>query len=417
MHVRVQDAVPIDHKGRKLETRFPLSADPLPRLSANVVLLSITSFLADVSGEMVLVILPLELLGQGATGLALGLVGAAEAVQHFIKPVAGWLADRTTKRKPLIFAGYVAPPAARVGIALATTPWLVALFRGADRAGKGLRTSPRDALLAESAPPEQRGRAFGIHRAADTAGAFLGVAIAFALVTWLAWSPRSVILLAAALGLLTVIPILLVREIEADSTKSKRTFEAASPRYRAYLLVAGVFALGNLAVLFILARAATSVGAGGAILLYLLYNLVYLAGAYPAGVLADRIGKPRVLAVGFAITGAGFAVLSFAPTLASAVVAFAVLGLGVASVDGVERAFAADLAGSAGRSTRLGLFQMVVGIAGVAGGITAGGLWDWRGPGSAFVFGATASAVALGLMVVMGFLRGESRAPPAGNTR
>lgn len=379
-------------------------------VSKNVVLLGITSFLADVSGEIIIVMLPFALLAQGATGLALGLVGAAEAVQYLFKPLAGWLADRTSKRKPLIVAGYAAPPLARIGIALATSPLWIAIFRGADRAGKGVRAAPRDALLAESVAPEHRGRAFGFHRAADTAGALVGVLLAFALITWSGWSATSIVLLGAFLGLLTLAPLVFVRDIEG-ATKGRRTFEAASPRYRAYLLVAGVFALGNLAILFVIIRGASAAGgAGGAILLYLLYNVIYVAAAYPAGALADRWGKPRVLAVGFALSAVGFALLVPAPSLPLAIAAFAVLGLAVGSISGVERAYAADLAGSEGRSTRLGVFQSTVGLAGVAGGLVAGALWDAQGPAWTFGAAATLCVAALGLLAALGFLhiRGDS---------
>lgn len=414
----VQDAVTLDHERAEPpapQNAFPPrpAALPVARPSRNVLLLAATSFLADVSGEMLMAVLPFLLVAQGATGLGVGLVGGlADAVGHLVKPVAGRVADRTRRRKPLILAGYLVPALSRVGIALASTWGVSLLFRAADRVGKGLRAGPRDALLAESAPRDARGRAFGLHRAADTAGAFVGVGLALGALLLLDASPAAIVLAGALVGLGTMAPLLFVRDVASEPGAAKALVEPASPRYRAFLLVAALFALGNVSYLFFLLRAADAVGGeAGAIALYLLFNLVYLAAAYPAGRLADRHGKPRVLLAGFLLFALASLLFLLPPTLPAVLLGFAILGLAFAGFEGTERAYVADLAGTQGRATRLGLFHMTVGLATFTGGIAAGLLWDRVAPWAAFGWGATLAAGAAGLLVAGGFLRARSETP------
>lgn len=379
-------------------------------LTRNVALLAAASFLADVSGEMLMAVFPFILVAQGATGLGLGLAGgAADAVGHLVKPFAGAFADRTRRRKPLILLGYFTAAASRFGIALASSWAFSGLFRAADRVGKGLRTAPRDALLAESVPAAERGRAFGLHRAADTAGAVVGVLLALGALAWLGASPQVIVLTGAALGLLTLVPLAFVRERDAAAGAGRRVAEPASPRYRRFLLVAAVFALGQVSYVFYLVRAADAVGsAAGAVALYLLFNVVYLLVAYPAGAGGDRVGRPRVLLAGYALFAASAGALLLWPTLPGAVAAFVLLGAGFGMVDGVQRAYAADLAGEAARSTRLGIYHAVYGLATVAGGLVAGLLWDRASPAATFAWGAGVPLAAAALLVALGFARRDA---------
>lgn len=375
----------------------------LPR---NVLLLAAASLLADVSGEMLMAVFPFLLAAQGATGIGLGLAGgAADAVGHLVKPLGGAWADRTKRRKPLIIAGYLTAAVSRIGIALASFWALSGLFRAADRVGKGLRTAPRDALLVASVDKERRGRAFGLHRAADTAGAVLGAAIALALLAWAGWSPSRIVLAGAFVGLLTLAPLTFLRDRDAEDGARREVFEPASARYRAFLLVAGLFALGQVSYLFFLVRAADAWSVEGAVGLYLLFNVVYLGVAYPAGRLGDRVGRPPLLAVGFLAFGASAALLVADPSLPIAVAAFALMGVAYGFVDGIERAFAADLAGSAARGTRLGVYSAVVGVATVIGGLVAGALWDAVGAWATFAWSVALSLLAALLLFALGFPR------------
>ncbi len=387
---------------RRLRCRA-VARQRLPAGWRNVLLLAAASFIADVSGEMLMAVFPFLLLAQGATGLGLGIVGGAtDALGHAVKVVGGRLSDRAGRRKPLILTGYLLAALSRIGIALAPGWGASLAFRASDRVGKGLRTAPRDALLAESAPASQRGRAFGLHRAADTAGALVGTAIALAATAALGASPATIVLVGAGIGLLTIIPLAGVHEIQQLPHSNRPTAdEPASPRFRTYLAVSALYNLGNISYLFYLVRASDTVGSiTGAIALYALFNAVYLALSYPIGALTDRIGRTPILAAGY-LASAAAALLILAPGPAI-IAAFIILGASYSAVDATGRALAADLAGSSARATRLGLYHGVTGAATLAGGIAAGLLWDHVGAWATFAFGAIAAAAAAPALMVVG---------------
>lgn len=378
------------------------------KLGRNVALLGAASFFADISGEMLLAVLPFLLVAQGATGVGIGLVqGLADATGHVLKPLAGKIADRTRQRKPLIVSGYVVAALSRIGIAFAIAWPAALLFRATDRVGKGLRTAPRDALLAESVPREGRGRAFGSHRAADTAGAVVGVALALGALHWFGASPQAIVLAGAFIGLATVIPLLFVREVDSNAPIAGSHSEAASPRFAAFVAIAAIFSLGEVSYMFFLLRATGSTSQAGAVGLYLIFNLVYFSGAYPIGKLADRIGKPVVLVVGWLLFAVAAALFVPPPTIPLALAGFIVLGCAFAAFDSMQRAIAADLAGRERRSTRLGVFHAAVGLAAIVGGLAAGLLWDRVGEWAAFVWG---SGLALAAGVALAFF--FARQPP-----
>jgi len=380
-------------------------------LGRNVALLAIASFLADVSGEMLLAVLPFLLVAQGASGVGIGLVdGLADAAGHMLKPAAGWIADKTGKRKPLIISGYLVAALSRIGIALASIWQVSLLFRASDRAGKGLRTAPRDALLAESVPRTARGRAFGLHRAADTAGAVIGVMLALGALAFLGASPQGIVLAGAIIGLTTAIPLIYVREIAPPTGSATDDPEPPNPRFKLFVALAGIFALAEVSYMFFVLRATSSTSEAGAVGLYLLFNVVYLAGAYPAGRLADRIGKPRVLLAGWTLFALAAAAFVLQPSLPLAIAAFVLLGASFAGFDSMQRALAADLAGRAGRSTRLGLFHATIGLAAVSGGLIGGLLWDHVAPWATFAWGAGVALVAA-IALAIAFV---SRSPAGG---
>lgn len=373
-------------------------------INKNVLLLALTSFLADVSGEMLMAMLPFLLVAQGATGLGIGLVsGLADAVGHAVKPFAGRLADHTGKRLPLIMGGYLLAALSRFGIALAPAWGVSLLFRASDRVGKGARSAPRDALLAESVPREERGRAFGLHRAADTAGAVVGVSLALAALALFGETARTtqaIVLLGAAVGLTTLVPLLFVREADASAGRDgARGEEPASPRFAAYVAVAALFALGSVSYMFFVLRATGAAGgASGAVALYLLFNLTYVAAAYPAGQLADRVGRERILLGGWLLFALTCALFALQPAMWLGIVAFALMGVAFAGFEGVQRALAADLAGTRRRSTQLGVFHAAVGGATLVGGLVGGLLWDQVGQAATFVWGATVALLAAALL-------------------
>ncbi|MES2154898.1 MAG: MFS transporter [bacterium] len=390
-------------------------------------LLSAASLISDVSGEMLQSVLPFLLVAQGATGLGLGIVGGgSEAVGHFFKLVGGYWGERSSRKKAIVAGGYGLASASRFGVALATA-WPVSLaFRSLDRVGKGLRTAPRDAMLADVVPRNARGRAFGLHRAADTAGAVIGIVIALvALASFQSTDPKvqsslesKIVLAGAVIGLTSVIPILFVRRPRDAVQDGASPLEPLSPRYGGYLVVSGLFYLGHVSYLFFILRAAALRWGGlptaaGAVLLYLVFNLVYMAAAYPAGQLTDRFGRIRVLAFGYALAAGSFALFALQPSGWSIAAGFVVLGFSFAATEGTGRALAADLAGSSGRSHRLGWFHFTTGVATILGGLAAGLLWDAYGPWAAFAWGAGVSGLAfVALVAWAGFKEPPQRDHP-----
>jgi len=277
-------------------------------------------------------------------------------------------------------------------MALATAWFRVLALRFLDRVGKGLRTAPRDALIAAAVPKELHGRAFGVHRAADTTGAFLGVLAAMGLLAWTGLSIPRIVLVAAGVGIVATLPLLLLREpaVAPKGAAEHRPHRA----FAAFVAVSCVFAAGQASVLFVLLRAGASTRAGilAAAAWYLLFNGVYAGTAFPFGAWADRAGKAVVLGAGFALTAVAQLVLVAQGTLALAG-GIVLLGLAWAATDGTGRALASELAGSK-VSTRLGTYHAAIGLAALAGGAAGGLLWDVKGQAAFFLLTAGLAALA-----------------------
>jgi len=358
-------------------------------------LLSLTSLLADVSGEMLMAVLPFLVVAQGATGLAVGLVGASsEAVGNLAKWLGGRWGDRVRHKRGVVAAGYLVAALSRFGIAWGTT------WRSADRVGKGIRTAPRDAMLAAAVPREERGRAFAYHRTADTAGAVIGVLAVIAMLRWTAWSLPQIVLVAAVVGLAATLPLLALREPEMRPAATTPDLGRPQRGFAAFVSISCVFAAGQVSYLFYLLRAGGN-GILGAVAWYLLFNVVYAAASYPFGIAADRWGKPIVLVAGFALTAAASLLMAPDPGPMWLGLGFVTLGFAFAATEGTGRAIAADLAGSK-TSTHLGTYHAAIGIAALAGGAVGGLVWDRYGPATLFAGGSAFVLVALiGLLAWM----------------
>lgn len=386
-----------------------------PGVTPTVLLLGLTSLLADVSGELLFAVLPFFVVSTGGGALAVGLAGGiGDAVAHLGKVVSGYLSDSLGKRTPLVMAGYGMSALAKVALAFAAA-WPVAVgLRALERVGKGIRTAPRDALLAESAPAAERGRAFGFHRAMDSAGAVLGSGLALLLVLLWRMPYDRIVLLSGFIGVLTLVPLLFVREVaRARVTSGLRVrLRGLPPGFLRYMAVAALFGLGNVTVLLFMLRASPAFPEGwrvaGPILLYILFNATSALVAFPMGILADRVGRPRVLALGFLLFSLTALAFAFAETPGPLTVLFVGLGVAVGVIDGTERALAADFAGPAERGTALGVYAMVTGVASVGAGFAAGLLWDFAGPSASFVYAALLSGTALAVFVALGALRGTT---------
>ncbi len=363
-------------------------------------LLALVSFINDISGEMLMAVLPFLLIAQGATGLGLGLVGGmTEGVGHLFKLVGGYAGNRAGSKKLLIGSGYAVSSLSRFGVALATAWPLTLAFRSVDRVGKGLRTAPRDALLADVVEPGQRGRAFGLNRAADTAGAVVGVVAALVLLAVFDFAETDIVLVGAGIAMISLVPLMFVREPPSTAALKDplHPVEARNPRFNRFLVVASIFHLSRVTYLFYLVRS-THAGTGiqAAVLWYLLFNVTYAALAYPAGRLSDRRNKGSFLFAGYLLTGLSAGVFIVHPTTFTMLIGFVLLGVSFAIVEGTSRAYAADLVGSKARSSRLGEYHAVTGLATLAGGIVAGLLWDGLGASAAFAWGAIVPIIAAG---------------------
>jgi MFS family permease len=378
---------------------------PVPGISRNVLLLSAVSLLTDVSSEMVYPLVPLFLATTlGAPPSIVGMIeGFAEATASIFKWVFGALSDRLGKRKPFCLAGYGLAAFTKPLLAAASAWPVVLCARVLDRFGKGLRGSPRDALIADSTPPDLRGRAFGFHRSGDSIGAVCGPLLAVMLLSLLGGNYRSVFMIACIPGLLSTLLIFPVRERrEPAPAASRRPFFSlsavrANPRLRWFLLVTLLFALGNSSDMFLILRA-KQLGASATVtvLLFAVCNLANVVSSYPAGICSDRLGRKGVLVIGFFLFGGIYLAFAQAGSAGVLWLLFPAYGVYLGLTDGVSKALVVDLTSSQERGAALGLQSAVTGFSALPASIVAGILWQRMGAGAAFTYGAvTASAAGL----------------------
>jgi len=365
------------------------------KLPRNVKVFGIVSFLTDVHSEIVLPLLPLfvtSVLGLPATFLGL-IEGIADSTASFLKVGSGWLSDRLGRRKGLIVGGYALSTLAKPFLALVTSGAQVLSIRFADRVGKGIRASPRDAALADAVAEEHRGAAFGFHRAMDTGGAVVGTTIAFLLMRQTGGNFREIFLLAAIPGVAAVLVLLAflreerpARPLAADA-KAPR---GALPRPLVlFLMIHGLFCVADFSYAFFLLRA-QNLGIAAAVvpLVYLLYNVVYASLPISVGRLSDRWGRIPVLLVGYGLDvlmRVGFALAGQAWMMWPL---FALYGVRAAVIETIPRALAADLCEEGRRGTGIGAFHFMIGIVALPSSYVAGRLWDTFGPRAPFLFGA-----------------------------
>ncbi len=381
----------------------------------NVIILGIASFLTDVSTEMVYPLLPLFLTSAriGATPAIVGLIeGLAESTASLIRVFSGYFSDRLQERKPLTILGYSASTMGKILLYLATGWPLVLAARLTDRFGKGIRTAPRDALIADSSEPTQRGHAFGLHRALDSAGASVGVIVAYVLFVSMHDDFSAVFLVSIIPAILGIFALFFVRERLAKRATPARVvtpdgtarapwwsnlgdrWQALDTRLKLFLVIVFVFALGNSSNEFLLLRARDQgMSDATVILMYLVFNVFYALASWPAGRLSDRVGRKSLLVLGYltyAVVYVGFAVAN--PLQLWGL--FATYGLYIALTDGVEKALVSDMAPPELRATLIGLHATFVGVGLLPASLLAGFLWDAFGPAAAFYFGGAMGALA-----------------------
>jgi len=362
---------------------------------------------------MTITILPLFLAHVLKVGAhIIGLIeGIAESTATLLKIVSGWFSDRLGKRKSLTVLGYGLSTIAKPFLYLANTWGLVLGVRFTDRVGKGIRTSPRDALLADSTPKAQMGRGFGFHRAMDTLGAVVGLAGAAGVVFLLQRGAlelsrdtyQTLVLIGIVPAVMAVLlAIFFVHERKAASKQPSAGAGGFDTRFKVFLGIMFLFTLGNSSDAFLILRAWNlQLSVLHIFLLLALFNVVYAISAFPAGVLSDRFGRKAVIVAGwsvYALIYLGFA-LATAPW--QALLLFVLYGLYHGATEGVARAFVADVVPAERRGTAYGLYHGVVGAALLPASVIAGWLWQQVSPAAPFFFGAGLAAIATVALIVL----------------
>lgn len=403
----------------------PKPAAGVRSLPRNVWAVSITSFLMDTSSEMVINLLPLFLSNVlGVKTNIIGLIeGVAEATSSLLKLFSGWLSDRLRARKWLAVAGYGISALAKPFFYVATGWGAIAGARWADRVGKGVRTAPRDALVADSVTPAQRGLAFGFHRAADTAGAVLGLAIAL-LVVWLAQSGNAgltastfrtlvlISLIPAALAVITLAVGAADVPVSGIAKAPSFGFKGLGRPFLLFMLIVGIFDLGNSSDAFLVLRAQErGLSVLGVLGMLITFNVIYTLISTPAGALSDRIGRRRLLIGGWLVYALIYLGFGLAQTAWHIWALYAVYGFYYGMAYGTAKALVADLVPANLRGTAFGTYNAVLGILDFPASVIAGVLWQgvgrWAGlgPSAPFIFGAATALIAA---VAMAFvLRGQ----------
>jgi MFS family permease len=405
---------------------MPQPADSVPEraslrgLPRNIWAVSLTSFFMDISSEMVLNLLPLFL--SGVLGVKTNLIGiiegVAEATASVLKLFSGWLSDRLGARKWLAVAGYGLSALVKPFLYVAHSWGAVAGARWGDRVGKGIRTAPRDALVADSIDERRRGLAFGFHRAADTGGAMLGLAIA-AILVWRTQSSKAdlqestfrtlvlVSLVPAALAVLSL--VLGAREVSVTRRRAapKFAFRSLGKPFMVFMLIMSVFTLGNSADAFLVLRARErGLSVLGILGMLVTFNLVYTLVSTPAGSLSDRIGRRKLMVGGWLVYAVIYLGFGLARTGWQVWTLYGLYGFYYGMAYGASTAFVADLVPPAVRGTAYGTYNGVLGILAFPASVIAGVLWQgvgrWGGfgPSAPFLFGGAMACLAALLMAV-----------------
>jgi MFS family permease len=385
-------------------------------MPANVWAVSATSFFMDISSEMVINILPLFLANVlGVQTSIIGVIeGFAETTASLLKIFSGWLSDKLHARKWLAVSGYAISAIVKPLFFFATTWELVAGARWVDRVGKGIRTAPRDALVADSIDPKLRGLAFGFNRAADTAGAMLGILIALGIV-WFAQAGtvalhestfRTIVLVSILPAFLAVFALAIIaRDVPVDKERAmpKFAFKSLGKPFMTLMFIVCIFELGNSSDAFLVLRAQDlGMNVVGVLAMLVVFNLVYTLLSIPAGSLSDRIGRERIIIGGWLMYGLVYLGFALASNAMHVFVLYAIYGVYYGMAYGTTKALVADLVPENLRGTAYGTYNAVLSLVGLPASVIAGVLW--QGVGSWQGFGASAPFFFGSVLAVLGAL-------------
>ena len=361
--------------------------------------LSIVSFLNDISSEIISAILPFLLTSLGASGVIIGLVGGLrEAVSRIFQVFFGYFSDRIGKRKIFVVSGYGISAMFKF-VLFASTNWFSASVSAVlERLGKAVRTAPRDAMISE-AMPKTKGKGFGIHRTMDTLGAIVGSMIAFFLVYQLEWGLYKIILLSATVSILSLVPFRFIRDMKkkGENYSLILSVKRLSHEFRVFLLISQPYFFACFSYMFIVLYAENFVGISQALGLYVFFNIIYAVFAIPMGELSDKIGRKKVIALGYLIYSISILGFLFVKDIFSLLLLFGTYGLSYAILEVNQKAFVTEL--SKLRATALGVYNTVSGISLIIAGIVAGLLWDVAGE-FLFVYRAVLSTISVFLLML-----------------
>jgi MFS family permease len=399
----------------------PMEKDVIKGIKKNVFVLGLVSFFTDISSEMLYPIIPIFLTTVLAAPMSIvGLIeGIAESTASIMKVISGWMSDKSGKRKPYVIFGYSLSTISKPLLAFAATWHFVLAARFLDRFGKGLRSSARDALIADSTEVKYRGKAFGFHQSLDTLGAVIGPLIALLFLYLLDGKYQLIFLIAFIPALISVVLLFFFVSEKKGEKKDGLQFKLSdfSREFKIFLLITLIFALGNSSNAFLILRAQNLFEISGGIpsiitstfgplavtaiviLTYVVYNITYSLSSMPAGILSDKIGRRNVMVGGFLIFSLVYLGFALANEGYQIWILFAIYGFYMAMTEGVSKAFVVDMVPPEKRGTAIGLYYTATGLLALASSIIAGLLWDKVGVSAPFLFGSAAALVAAVMMM------------------
>src|SRR3989344_3965097 len=373
----------------------------------NIFFLGIVSFFNDFSSEMVQSVMPVFLTTTlGAPAFFVGLIeGVADALSSIFKLISGWISDKIGKRKKPAVIGYSLSTLTRLFLVIVTNFWQVFFLRIVDRIGKGIRNSPRDALIVESVPKEELGKSFNFHRMMDTLGATLGPLLAFLIIFSFNDGYRILFFIAFLLGLFAIFSFVFVKEPTRNKISNKANPKKAMKlnwsifkENKRFIFVVGslfVMGLGALPIGLVLLRAKEIGSMGNVPLMYFIYSLTFVIVAIPIGKLTDKIGEKLVIGGGFLLAALSYFGLAMTSNLFALILFFVVLGIYSASTDGIQRVLAAKALNKEIIATGQGFLNMALGFSSLGAGIIGGLLWTIVNSQAALLYAAAASFIGL----------------------
>lgn len=390
-------------------------------IDRNVFFVGLTSFFTDTTSKMIYAVMPLFLLSLGASKTELSLIeGIAESTASLLKALSGWWSDKLGSNKPFMIIGYALTAVLSPLFSFVTSPVQVLVLRFCERVGKGIRTAPRDSLIAGSSGEDTKGRSFGFHKAMDNSGAIIGPLMAFGILSLFPGDYRRVFLISAIPGLFGLFTLVkFVREAKRDKKEllGRLTLRNFSKKYYILLGIIFIFTLGNSTDALLLVKA-SDIGIAAAFipLIYLIFNSVSAIFSVPAGILSDKIGREKLIVFGYLLYSIVYFGFGRTNSKVMVILLFALYGLYSAATDGVQKALVTDLIDTNKRGTGLGIYNCLIGITLLPASVIAGLLYDHINNSAPFYYGSVMALIAAVLMILF-YRRGfESRMDDKGES-